>query len=80
MKDGIFRVAAATPHIKPGDCAGNAEKIMALMTRAEDEGASVLVLPELCLTGYTAGDLFLLDSLISGAKAGISWSSSERRQ
>ncbi len=68
MKDGIFRVAAATPHIKPGDCAGNAEKIMALMTRAEDEGASVLVLPELCLTGYTAGDLFLLDSLISGAE------------
>lgn len=68
MKDGIFKVAAATPHIKPGDCAGNADKIIALIDRAEKEGVSVLVLPELCLTGYTAGDLFLLDSLIGGAE------------
>ncbi len=71
MKDGIYKVAAATPHIRPGDCAGNADAIITLIGRAEKEGANVLVLPELCVTGYTAGDLFLLDSLISGAEEAV---------
>ena len=71
MKDGIYKVAAATPHIKPGDCFGNADKIIELINRASEEGVSVLVLPELCVTGYTSGDLFLLDSLVGGAEEAI---------
>lgn len=68
MKDGIYKIAAATPHIKLGDVARNAREIVALIDKAAAAGASVLVLPELCVTGYTAGDLFLLDGLISGAE------------
>ncbi len=68
MKDGIYKIAAATPHIKPGDVARNAREIIALINNAAEKNASVLVLPELCVTGYTAGDLFLLDSLVSGAE------------
>ena len=71
MKDGIYKVAAATPHIRVGDCKGNADKIIELIDRAERAGASLLVLPELCVTGYTAGDLFLLDSLIGGAEEAV---------
>ena len=68
MKDGIYKIAAGTPRVKLGDTAANADAIIALIGRAEKLGAKVLVLPELCVTGYTAGDLFLLDSLIGGAE------------
>ena len=68
MKDGIYKIAAATPHIRLGDVVSNEREIIGLIEKAADKKASVLVLPELCVTGYTAGDLFLLDSLISGAE------------
>ncbi len=55
---GFLRVAAAAPSLRVADCAYNAEHILALMDRAEAEAVSVLVFPELCLTGYTCADLF----------------------
>ncbi len=55
---GFLRVAAATPRIRVADCAHNAERIVALMTRAESEGVALLVFPELTVTGYTCADLF----------------------
>ncbi len=71
MKDGIYKIAAGTPHIALGDPHANGAEIMRLIDEAEKLGASVLVLPELCTTGYTCGDLFLLDSLISGSEEAI---------
>jgi NAD+ synthase (glutamine-hydrolysing) len=67
IEHGFLRVAAATPLVRVGDCAANAEHIVALMRRAEDEGVSVLVFPELCLTGYTCADLFQQPVLQKGA-------------
>lgn len=58
LHDGFFRVAAATPHIRVGDVAGNAAAILECVYTAANEGVGALVLPELCLTGYTCGDLF----------------------
>jgi NAD+ synthase (glutamine-hydrolysing) len=55
---GFLRVAAAVPTLRVADCAYNAERIVALMARAEREGVAVVVFPELCLTGYTCADLF----------------------
>jgi NAD+ synthase (glutamine-hydrolysing) len=55
---GFLRVAAAVPSLRVADCVFNAERIGGLMARAQDEGVAVLVFPELCLTGYTCGDLF----------------------
>ena len=49
------------------DCAYNAGQIIALMEQAEEQHVKVLVLPELCVTGYTCGDLFLQDTLLDGA-------------
>ena len=68
MKDGIYKIAAATPRVRLGDVESNAREIIGLIGKASEKKASVLVLPELCLTGYTAGDLFLLDGLVSGAE------------
>lgn len=68
MNDGFLRVAAATPDIRVADCIYNAASIEALMAKAHEQQVSLLVLPELCLTGYTCSDLFLQESLLSGAE------------
>jgi NAD+ synthase (glutamine-hydrolysing) len=71
MQDGFIKVATATPHIKVADCAGNARQIIAQMTQAAQTGVKVLCFPELCLTGYTCGDLFLQDILLHGAEQAL---------
>ena len=67
MKDGFICVAAGTPKIRVADCRHNED----LMRQADAEGVRVLCLPELCLTGYTCGDLFLQDTLLEGAAEGL---------
>ena len=71
MQKGWIKVATGSPKIRVADCAHNAEQILALMGQAAEAGARVLVLPELCLTGYTCGDLFLQGTLIDGARAAL---------
>lgn len=68
MKDGFFRVAAATPKIKVADPVFNRERICELITAAAAQGAGLVVFPELCLTAYTCGDLFMQDALIRSAR------------
>ena len=67
MKDGFVKVAAGTPKIRVADCDYNAGQIIALIKEAAERGVKVLALPELCITGYTCGDLFLQDTLLDGA-------------
>lgn len=67
MKHGFLRVAAATPVIKVADCDYNSERIIELIEQAERLGNKLIVFPELCVTGYTCGDLFLQDTLLNGA-------------
>ena len=71
MRDGFIKVAAGTPQIKVADCRHNAEACFTLMREAAKQGVKVLVLPELCLTGYTCGDLFLHDTLLQGAEEAL---------
>ncbi len=71
MKDGFLRVASATPHIKVADCTGNAQKIIAMAKEASANGASLVVFPELCITGYTCGDLFLQRALLNSAEENL---------
>ncbi|WP_066715618.1 NAD(+) synthase [Clostridium sp. Marseille-P299] len=68
MRDGFLKVAAATPDIKVADCEFNKEQIINCIKKAENEDVKVLVFPELCLTGYTCGDLFLQETLLRAAK------------
>lgn len=73
MKDGYIKVAAATPHIKVADCTYNREQILKEIEQAAGQQVRLLVLPELCLTGYTCGDLFLQETLLQGAGEGLRW-------
>ena len=72
MRDGFVKVAAGTLSIRVADCRYNAESCFTLMREADRQGVRVLVLPELCLTGYTCGDLFLQETLLRGAEEALS--------
>ena len=54
----FIRVAAVTPKLKVGDISYNTEEILKLATKADSQGVQIAVFPELCITGYTLGDLF----------------------
>ena len=69
---GFLRVAAASPRLKVADCEFNAQRVIDLMRRAEDQGVRVLAFPELCLTGYTCADLFQQSALLAGAREALS--------
>lgn len=71
MKDGFLRAAACTPALRVADCVFNTEQIIAAMREYAAREVQLLVFPELCLTGYTCGDLFFQRSLQSGALAGL---------
>ena len=66
---GFLRICAASPKVEVADPAANLQHICDVLARTD---ADVVLLPELCLTGYTCGDLFLTDSLIQSAKATLS--------
>ena len=68
MNLGFVRVAAATPEIRVADCNRNSDEIIKLINEAELKNVSLVVFPELCITGYTCGDLFLQKTLLDGAK------------
>ena len=69
--DGFFRIAAMTPKIRVADVAGNAAAVLEAVGAAADAGASALVLPELCLTGYTCGDLFHDATLLRASEVAL---------
>ena len=70
MKDGFLRVAAATPEIRVADPAYNAGRIIELMEQMPSD-TSLAVFPELCVTGYTCGDLFLQPLLLREAERAV---------
>ena len=68
MKDGFIKIACATPDVKVANCSYNAERIVELITEAHRKGVKFICFPELSITGYTCGDLFLQDALLNSAK------------
>lgn len=69
MKDGFLKVACATPDIKVADTEFNTDNIIAVIKTAAQNKAKLIVLPELCITAYTCGDLFLQKSILDAAKS-----------
>lgn len=71
MKQGFIKVAAVTPKIKVADPHYNAKEIGKGIEEAVRRGAKLIVFPELCLTGYTCGDLFLQEILLTQAREAL---------
>ena len=71
MYDGFVKVAMCTPRVSLADPFSNAEEIISLMSAAASDHAQVIIFPELCITGYTCGDLFFQNTLIRSAMAAL---------
>lgn len=67
MRDNFIRCAAVSPDVAVADPLANELSIKAYMDEAAKNNVSVLVFPELCLTGYTCNDLFLQDTLLKNS-------------
>ena len=70
-KYGFARTACAVPELKLADCQYNIGEIISLATTALARGIEVLLFPELCLTGYTCGDLFFQRELQQNAQKAL---------
>ena len=68
---GFIRTAAAVPVVKVADVTHNVDQICRLAGEASDKEASLVVFPELSLTGATCGDLFGNSLLIKAAEEGV---------
>ncbi|MEK4850984.1 NAD(+) synthase [Paenibacillus sp. FSL H7-0756] len=64
---GFARVAAASPELRVADCVFNADQIIEAINTASAQEVEYLVLPELCITGYSCADLFLQPRLLESA-------------
>lgn len=71
MKQGFVKVAAVTPNIKVADVDYNLKEICRLIDETVENGAKIIAFPELCVTGYTCGDLFSQDILLKKSKEAL---------
>jgi len=68
---GYIRSAACTPVVQPADVDSNVLNIIDLADKASAHGADIVVFPELCITGYSCGDLFRQPDVLNAALGGI---------
>ena len=71
MEYGYIKTATATFDIQVGGVSANVEKMTGLMAQAREQQVELLVFPELCVTGYSCGDLFLTRGLLTRAREGL---------
>ncbi len=68
MEHGFIKAAACSPRVRVADPEYNTQQILKQVREAADAGATVMVFPELCITGYSCGDLFLQEMLVEKAR------------
>lgn len=71
MNYGFVKAAAVTPDVKVADCKFNTDEIIKKIDEINNQQVSIMVFPELCITGYTCSDLFLQKPLLDGAVEGL---------
>lgn len=70
---GYVRVGAAVPEVEVANCDFNTDSILKMIEEAENKNIEVLVFPELCITGYTCGDLFHQEKLIRKSEEAVGY-------
>ena len=68
---GFYRIASVCPTLKVADTEYNTDEIIRCGLLAKNEGAAVVVFPELCITGYTCSDLFHQELLLKKSLASL---------
>lgn len=70
-KHGFVRVATATPEVTVADPDANIETSLALAKKAHDDNVSLILFPELGISGYALDDLFFQDALLDGCERAL---------
>lgn len=73
MNHGFVRVGAAIPSVSIADCHNNTKSISNLIKQAHEQGAEIVCFPELSITAYTCGDLFLNQLLLDESELALNW-------
>lgn len=68
---GLVRIGTVAPPVHIANPEANAEKIRASYERLVKRSCSVVLTPELSLTGYTCEDLFLKDELLDQTRSAL---------
>ena len=68
MRQGFVKVAAVTPNVRVADVDFNKQEICKMIDETVANGAKIVVFPELCVTGYTCGDLFAQSALLKATE------------
>ena len=68
---GFYRLAAAVPRLFLADVKSNTQEIIKLCRTAAENGATAVVFPEMCITGYTVGDLVFQKHLLDAAQTAL---------
>lgn len=71
VRFGFVKVAAAVPKVSLADCQSNAKAILSLAEQGAERGASIVLFPELSLTGSSCGDLFRQQVLLNAAEQAL---------
>ena len=71
MNHNFIRVCTITPKLRLADCQYNTQEIIKSLKEAAENGSSLAVFPELCVTGYSCADLFFQSTLIQAAEDSI---------
>ena len=71
MTYGFIKACTVSPALRVADCPYNTQMTIEAMQKAAYDGVQLAVFPELGLTGYTCGDLFLQQPLQKAAEAGL---------
>lgn len=69
---GYYRLAAAVPRVRVADVEFNTTELISATKEAAQQGASVVVFPELCITSASCADLFFQPTLLKAAEAALS--------
>jgi NAD+ synthase (glutamine-hydrolysing) len=68
---GLVRAAAVTPVLRVANPEFNTEEIIKCAQEADKNGAGLVLFPELCISGYTCGDLFYQELLYKKSMEGL---------
>lgn len=71
MNDGFVKVSCVTPALKVCDIEYNTSEILKYMKETSENGAKLIVFPELCVTGYTLNDLFAQELILEKSKEAL---------
>ena len=66
-----IRIACAVPPVRVADVKQNVQDICKKIAEANEADCDLVIFPELAITAYSCGDLFLQQNFIDAAVAGL---------